>query len=34
VYAWRSPEDDPSRWLANNSALQAQFAVENAYRRR
>ena len=34
VYAWRFPEDDPSRWLANNPALQAQFAVENAYRRR
>ena len=29
VYAWRSPDDAPSHWLANNPALQAQFAVEN-----
>jgi hypothetical protein len=30
VYAWRSPDDAPSQWLANTPALQAQLAVENA----
>jgi hypothetical protein len=30
VFAWRFPDDDASRWLANNSALQTQLAVENA----
>jgi hypothetical protein len=30
VYAWRSPDDAPSSWLANKPALQAQLAVENA----
>jgi hypothetical protein len=31
VFAWRFPDNDPSRWLANNLALQAQLALENAY---
>ena len=30
VFAWRYPDDSPSTWLANNSALQAQLAIENA----
>jgi hypothetical protein len=29
VFAWRYPDDDPAHWLANNSSLQAQLAVEN-----
>jgi len=30
VFAWRWPEDEPERWLANHPELQAQFAIENA----
>jgi hypothetical protein len=30
VFAWRYPDDDPSLWLANNPALLAQLALENA----
>jgi hypothetical protein len=30
VYAWHYPEDNPSLWLANNSALRHQLALENA----
>jgi hypothetical protein len=30
VFAWRYPDDSPSTWLANNSGLQAQLAIENA----
>jgi hypothetical protein len=30
VFAWRYPDDSPSTWLANDSALQAQLAIENA----
>ena len=30
VFAWRYPDESPSTWLANNAALQAQLAIENA----
>jgi hypothetical protein len=30
VFAWRYPDDSPSTWLANDPALQAQLAIENA----
>ena len=30
VFAWRYPKDQPSVWVANNPAVQAQLAVENA----
>jgi hypothetical protein len=33
VFAWRFPDDQPSQWLANNPALQAQLAIENRARR-
>jgi hypothetical protein len=29
VFAWQYPDDDPAHWLANNSSLQAQLAIEN-----
>jgi hypothetical protein len=31
VFAWRYPRDRPETWLANNTLLQAQLAIENAY---
>jgi hypothetical protein len=31
VFAWHFPDNDPSLWLANNLALQAQLALENSY---
>ena len=30
VFAWRYPDDSPSTWLAHDSALKAQLAIENA----
>ena len=31
VFAWRYPRDRPDTWLANNTLLQAQLALENAH---